>query len=786
MLEEEKLTETKVLREAKKFIKRKVPGFKEKLTTDDIRNNPFICVMFKTALSKPKISLEERYIIRKVTRAIFSFVDGKIIDELLPIAADEERDDPTPMEEVVKQLKEQYVEKSRVSEYEHKEHLLIFAYLVALEDGHFEEKEKFINELALTLHIKKKEQERIKKTVKHDFSAGGIKREGNIYRNIMTAKKEVGEEFKGSKLKALVQMFAFMKDYKKLYIWSLVLLAVMCIIISITPAVNQYIIDNVFAINDYSKYIASLVMLALFGLGLRVFAGAFNSVRQRFSVRSVESASRDLKDRVYNHLMHLPFSYYDKNKTGETLSICTSDIHRVASTFMQITPQLVRILVTLFSSLGLMIYYDLEFALISIITFPVVWFISYLFFRKESSTYEVYQEQEARLSGVLQENLTGVRVVKAFARQEFEKEKFDKENRAKYKHGKRLMSIHALFWPTTDVLGALQLSISIIAGAVMAINGEITTGIFVAFVQYLFMIIWPMKILGRNVIEFGKASVSWKRINFILNAEPEDINTGYTSDAKLKGEIEFKNVYFAYEHGNPVLKDFNLKIKAGEKVAIIGGTGSGKSTVLNLLSGFYPINSGEILVDGRNINEYAKTYLNDQIGFTHQEGFLFSRSIKDNIAFARKGATDEDIIESAKMADIHESIMRFPDGYETMVGEKGVTLSGGQKQRITIARTLLKDPAILILDDSLSAVDTETEAKIQSSLEKVMENRTSIIIGHRVTSAMKADKIVVLRDGNIVQQGTHDELVEQEGIYKSIFNIQTKIEEEIEKEVSGV
>jgi ATP-binding cassette subfamily B protein len=319
----------------------------------------------------------------------------------------------------------------------------------------------------------------------------------------------------------------------------------------------------------------------------------------------------------------------------------------------------------------------------------------------------------------------------------------------------------------------------------MTFTGEITLGTIVAFVQYLFMIIWPMKILGRLVVELGKSSVSWKRINKILNTPSDNINKGLNPESKLNGKIEFRNVTFEYEKDLPVIKNFNMVIDAGEKLALIGHTGSGKSTIVNLLSGFYPIKSGEVLIDGVNINDYSKSYLNDQIGLIHQEGFLFSKSIKENIAFARKGASDEEVIDAAKRADIHESIMSFPDNYQTIVGEKGVTLSGGQKQRVTIARTILKDPSILILDDSLSAVDTETEERIQKALDEVMEDRTSIIIGHRITSIMKADKIIVLEDGEIAQQGTHEELISEEGIYKSIFDIQSKIEEEIEKEVSA-
>lgn len=795
-MQTENLSEMKVLREAVKIFKRKMPGFREKLTIDEIRKNPFICIMIQTALSKGDISEEELFIIRKVTRAYYSFVDGKLIDDILPKAVEEEKKEATSIDRLIKEMKLKASKRRDKKEYDYKLYMLTFAYVTVYEDGSHDIKEEFAQNLARKLSVSKKEQKRLIELVKEDYSPKGKKRTGNIVRNIISMGEKEREEFKGSKVKALIEMFDFIKGYKGIYIISMIFLAVVSIIQIINPIIVRHIVDNILVIptknyevlsgdtsSIFSTFITALIGFSLLGLGLKAIGVVSRFISTKFTVKSSHSASRDIKDKVYRHLTHLPYSYFDKNKTGEIISICTSDINSVTRTFSTINAQLVRILVTFIPAFCIMLYLNWKLALISVATFPIIILLSMFFFQKESTAYETYQEQEARMSSVLQENLNGVRVVKAFARQKFEEDKFEVENKAKFQEGRKLIGIHALFWPITDILSTIQIVVSLIVGSYMALSGEISLGTIIAFIQYLFNITWPMKILGRMTVELVKSAISWKRINLILKSPAESIDEGIKSDEKLKGSIEFKKVTFSYEEGQPVIKDLNLKINAGEKVALIGHTGCGKSTIINILSGFYLIDKGEILVDGVNIKDYAKTYLNDQIGLIHQEAFLFSKTIKENVAFARRNASDEQVFEACKKSDIHESILSFPDGYETKVGEKGVTLSGGQKQRVTIARTILKDPAILILDDSLSAVDTETEERIQSAMDEVMKGRTSIIIGHRITSIMKADKIVVLESGEIVQQGTHEELIKTDGIYKSIFDIQSKIEEEIEKEV---
>ncbi|NWF64944.1 MAG: ABC transporter ATP-binding protein, partial [Chloroflexi bacterium] len=397
------------------------------------------------------------------------------------------------------------------------------------------------------------------------------------------------------------------------------------------------------------------------------------------------------------------------------------------------------------------------------------------------------QAQEAVLSTTLQENLTGVRVVKAFARQDYEMEKFEKDNWLKYIKGKFLLLMHSLFWPLSDIVLGGQMLFGFIFAAFMTINGEITVGDYVAYIGLLIWLIFPIRNLGRVIVQASTGMVSYQRLMDIVKQAREDLETGAVQPTgPVRGEVEFKNVSFIYSDGTQhVIKNVSFHVKPGQSIALLGSTGSGKTSLVNLLPRFHDYTDGEILLDGADLKDYPRKYLREQIGIVQQEPFLFSRSIRENILYGvGRSATQEEIESAAKAAAIHDVIAAFPDGYNTIVGEKGVTLSGGQKQRVTIARTILKNPKILILDDSTSAVDTETEASIRKALDDLMENRTTFIIAHRIQSVMKADQILVLDKGHVVQHGTHNELVNQYGgIYRKVYDIQTRIDEELEEEM---
>jgi len=365
-------------------------------------------------------------------------------------------------------------------------------------------------------------------------------------------------------------------------------------------------------------------------------------------------------------------------------------------------------------------------------------------------------------------------VVKAFARQEWEADHFDVINKEQCRRGNWLTFLHAAYWPLSILLCGGQFIAIAAIGAYFTLKGAISYGTYVAFTAMVAAIIWPLQELGRMIIELSKSSVSFFRINEILDAEAEDITLGLELSHRLKGEIRFQDIGFSYNKGVPVLKDINLHVRAGEKIAILGLTGSGKTTLVNLLPRFYDPDKGRILIDTYALGSLTKRYLRRNIGTVEQEPFLFTASIRENLLFGtHREVTQAEMEKAASMACIHGTIRTFPEGYDTLIGEKGVSLSGGQRQRIAIARTILKDPSILILDDSTSAIDAHTETKIRMALDSLMRGRTSFIIAHRIETLMKADRIIVMDKGAIVETGVHEELIGRPGIYQHIFAIQS-------------
>jgi ATP-binding cassette subfamily B protein len=427
-------------------------------------------------------------------------------------------------------------------------------------------------------------------------------------------------------------------------------------------------------------------------------------------------------------------------------------------------------------------------ALLSIIVVPFILATSIIFFARITKAYEAYQEQEAVISTTIQENLTGVRVVKAYARQEFEINKFEKENALKFAKGKTLMKMHSLFWPISDTFCGFQILAGFFLGAQMVISGTLTIGSYLAYAGLIIWLIFPLRTLGRVIVQMSTGLVSYTRVMKIIKEDREQLDAGSISpDQVIHGDIKFENVSFEYEKDNPILCDVSFECTSGQSVALLGSTGSGKTSLVNLLPRFYDVTSGTVYLDGRNINDYPIHYLREQIGIVEQEPFLFSRTIRENIVYGvERVVSDEEVYEAARAAAIHDVILSFPQGYATLVGEKGVTLSGGQKQRVTIARTLLKNPRILVLDDSTSSVDLETEAEIRQALENLMKNRTTFIIAHRIQSIMNADLILVFDKGGIIQRGTHKQLIGVPGVYQQIYELQTNIDMELEKEVSRV
>jgi ATP-binding cassette subfamily B protein len=348
--------------------------------------------------------------------------------------------------------------------------------------------------------------------------------------------------------------------------------------------------------------------------------------------------------------------------------------------------------------------------------------------------------------------------------------------------------MHSLYWPVSDILAGFQMLGGFLAGALMAIDGTITVGTYLAYSSMVILIIWPMRNLGRLIVQMSTGMVSYQRVAKVIKEEREPLTAGSVSPSgELSGHVVFRGLHFQYEADAPVLERITFQCKPGQTVALLGSTGSGKTSLVNLLPRFYEYTGGRLLLDGVDLKEYPRQFLRENIGIVEQEPFLFSRTIRENITYGvGRDVPDQEVEAAARAAAVHDVILSFPDGYSTLVGEKGVTLSGGQKQRVAIARTLLKDPLILILDDSTSSVDTETEAEIRQALGRLMENRTTFIIAHRIQSVMDADLILVLDQGRIVQRGTHDQLVAQPGTYQKIYEMQTRIEDELERELADV
>ncbi|RIK21050.1 MAG: ABC transporter ATP-binding protein [Anaerolineae bacterium] len=582
----------------------------------------------------------------------------------------------------------------------------------------------------------------------------------------------------------IVGIWRMLKGYQAIYVGAFICIGLAALAQTIFYYLLRYYTDNVLGQPEARN---QLVIVAAGFIVLALFQGLFTFMGGRWAAKTSESVIRRLRDYIYDHIQRMTFTFHDKTPTGDLIQRSTSDVETLRRFYGEESMGLGRILFLFIVNFTALLTLDVRLALISVVVVPLIVLISVFFFRKIGQRYEVFQEEEAKLSTTLQENLTGVRVVRAFARQEFEKDKFEVTNMGRYLSGRKLLILHAVYWPTTDLIVGVQLVIGYAVGAMMAINGEITVGTFMAYMGMLTWIMWPIRNIGRLIVQMSMALVSFDRVAEIIREDREPLDQGtYRPDGPVRGEVVFDNVRFAYAEDLPVLNGISFHLPAGKAVALVGSTGSGKTSLVNLLPRFYEY-QGSITLDGVELRDYPRRYLREQIGIVQQEPFLFSRTIRENITYGvNREVTDEEVYRAARAAAVHDVIMTFPEGYETAVGEKGVTLSGGQKQRVTLARTLLKDPAILILDDATSSVDSETEATIRNALDELIPGRTTFIIAHRVQSVMEADMILVIDKGAIVQSGTHDELLAQEGLYRRIYDLQSQIEDELQEDLASV
>lgn len=510
------------------------------------------------------------------------------------------------------------------------------------------------------------------------------------------------------------------------------------------------------------------------------------------SSHSTEKAAQEVRNKLFTHIQAMTLAGMDKFPKGEMIQRCTGDIDTVRRFMNDQVTELLRMSGMLVGGFVMMAMVHVPYALVSVsLMIPIIWW-SIRFFQKEAGLWEQHEKEQDKLTAIIQENLSGIRVVQAFGQEQREWDRFTVQNQVKRGMGIQHVDLHKWFWSLNAALCSIQLTFAFFFGAYLTLNQQITIGEFAGFFTYSIMVVWPMRQVGQIVSQLGMASVAVQRIQEILNTEEEDYNNENFDNQPFVGEIEFKNVSFTYPHASqrePALQNISFKAKAGEKVALMGSTGAGKSTIIALLLRFYEPDSGEILLDGKPLSQYSKTKLRRRIGVVHQKAFLFSTTVRQNIGYAQPDTEgdwqlvqqtawgEEDFEAAARDAQVSRFIGKLHSGMETVVGEKGVTLSGGQKQRVALARTLLSQPDILVLDDATSAVDTETEYEIQQALQNRLQNKTAFIIAHRLTSTQYADTIIVLDKGRIIEKGSHQELLLKNGFYKQVFDIQVSIEE---------
>ncbi len=595
-----------------------------------------------------------------------------------------------------------------------------------------------------------------------------------------------------------------------------------------------------------------LVLVAAAMVAARALSGAFLYLRGRFSAKAAETIARDLRDRLYNHVQHLPCRYHDKAETGDMVQRCTSDLETIRIFLAAQVVELGRAAVLLALGLPFLLHLNVKMGLLSMVVIPPIIGFGAIFFRKVQHVFKESDEAEGRMTSRLQENLAGIRVVRAFARQQYEIDRFGQANAEYRRRWYTLMRMMSIYWPISDMLCFTQSGLVLIYGAYNVSRHTMAPGDLFAFIMYVQMFIWPVRNMGRILADMGKAFVSIGRVGEILSqeVEPEIVGetwlqtnaatapiTKFNGDPRptlsqgrgviadvprppsavsvdfdcptvaeldghgdgpvgirgraepaignARGEIIVENLVFNHGPEIPVLRGISMNITPGTTLAILGPSGSGKSTLINLLLRLYEYETGSIRLDGMELRVLPRKFARSQVGSVLQEPFLYSKSLRENIKLSRTDAADEEMVAAASAACIHESIENFTDGYDTLVGERGVTLSGGQRQRVALARALLKDPPILILDDAFSAVDTQTERIILRGLRNRHGRRTTIVIAHRLSTLMHADKIIVLDEGKIIQEGTHAGLIEQEGMYRRLWEIQTNLADDLAAEIQA-
>jgi len=520
-------------------------------------------------------------------------------------------------------------------------------------------------------------------------------------------------------------------------------------------------------------------------------SGVFAYLKGRWTAKASEAIVLSLRERLYDHIQHLSCGYHDKTDTGDLVQRCSSDVETVRVFLAVSVVEVGRGVILLLIGVPVMLSVSVAMTLASMALMPLIIGYSVVFFLKVRKIFRRCDEAEGRMTALLEESLTGIRVVRAFARAEHECRRFGERNADYRDRWYRVIMLFAWFWSVSDCLCMLQIAVVMVYGAHLVMAGwggagGLTAGGLFAFLSFVHMFMWPIRHMGRVLADFGKATVAMDRIGEVLGQAPEQDAPGAADEGfRAAGEIVVKDLSFSHDGSAPVLRGVSFRAAPGETVAILGPSGSGKSTLVNLLLRLYDYREGSIRLDGRELSALARKLARAQFGSVLQEPFLYSKTVGDNIRLGHSEAAEEAVSGAASMACVHDAILEFDEGYDTPVGERGVTLSGGQRQRVALARAILADPPVLILDDALSAVDTRTEAMILDALRRRAGKRTTLLIAHRLSTLMQADRILVFEGGRIVQRGTHEQLVGADGLYRRLWEIQSALADDLEAEAAA-
>jgi ATP-binding cassette subfamily B protein len=539
-----------------------------------------------------------------------------------------------------------------------------------------------------------------------------------------------------------------------------------------------FVNDLIEAVGGMSTLSANIWICSLAIVAVTALNGVASYFKGRWTAVGSENIAKTLKDTLYDHLQRLPYDYHVKAQTGDLIQRCTSDVDTIRRFIAGQMVEAAKIVFIFIFSVSIMISMNMSLTFVTIAIIPFIFIFSLIFFKKITASFKLADVKEGELQTVLQENLSGVRVVRAFGRQRLEVDKFEEKNSSFRDLSIASIGNMAVFWGVSDLLCMAQIGLVLLLGIRDTLAGEMSLGSLLVFNTYAAMLIYPMRQLARIIGDMGRMGVSIGRVYEIINEKLEEDTPG-AGEHPLDGDIVFENVNFSYEQSSPVLKDLSFEVKAGETIAVLGSTGSGKSSLMHLFLRLYDYQSGSLKIGGVELRDISKRWLRENIGLVLQEPFLYSKTVIENLRMAKFDADNEEIFDAAKTAAVHDVIKSFEHGYETIVGEKGVTLSGGQKQRVAIARTLIKNSSILIFDDSLSAVDAETDSRIRAALRERRAGVTTFIISQRINTLMEADRIFVMEQGRLSDSGTHKELIGRDGLYSRIWNIQS-LDEELE------